>query len=41
MEDSGEDSETYQKFKRLAETKKDELAYKYNPVREEIYKILF
>ena len=31
MEDSGGDSETFQKFKRLAETKKSELAYKYNP----------
>ena len=34
MEDSGEDSKIYQKFKRLAETKKDEIAYKYNPVRK-------
>ena len=34
MEDSGEHKKIYQKFKRLAETKKDELAYKYNPVRK-------
>ena len=35
MEDSGEHKKIYQKFKRLAETKKDELAYKYNPVRKQ------
>ena len=34
MEDSGDHRKIYQKFKRLAETKKDELAYKYNPVRK-------
>ena len=31
MEDSGDGGEIFQKFKRLAETKKSELAYKYNP----------
>ena len=42
MEDSGEDSKIYQKFKRLAETKKDEIAYKYNPVRKyDVLKYLF
>ena len=42
MEDSGEDSKIYQKFKRLAETKKDEIAYKYNPVRKyDVLKSLF
>ena len=42
MEDSGEHKKIYQKFKRLAETKKDELAYKYNPVRKyNVLKYLF
>ena len=37
MEDSGGDSETFQKFKRLAETKKSELAYKYNPWENKMF----
>ena len=41
MEDFGEDTEIYKKFKRLAETKKDELAYKYNPVRKHLIKMMF